>query len=123
MELLFLVAPADLKLGLIITIVGIAVVFIALLVLNILFNQIPRLLKLHARIKLRKSGRKEKTEPLDSLEDISGDTNAAIALALHLYMNDLHDVEPNVMTIEKVSKRYSPWSSKIYSLRNLPNRK
>lgn len=42
---------------------------------------------------------------------------AAIALAMHLYF-DAHDEEPHVITIEEVEKRYSPWSSKIYNMRN-----
>lgn len=117
MELLFAVSPADLKLGAIITIVGIVVVFIALMALNIIFNQIPRLLKIQLRMKFRKAGKVVEGE--ECCADISGDTNAAIALALHLYLNELHDLESNVMTIEKVSRRYSPWSSKIYGLRGL----
>jgi len=43
---------------------------------------------------------------------------AAIAMAMHLYFN-AHDEEPHVITIEEVEKRYSPWSSKIYGMRNL----
>ena len=43
---------------------------------------------------------------------------AAIAMAMHLYFN-AHDEEPHVITIEEVERRYSPWSSKIYSMRNL----
>lgn len=117
MELLLIVAPADIKLGLIITIVGISVVFIALIVLNIIFGLIPKLLKIQMRIRFKKAGKSVNKD--DCCADISGDTNAAIALALYLYMNELHDFESTVMTIEKISRRYSPWSSKIYGLRNL----
>jgi len=117
MELLYIVAPTDIKLGVIITIVGMGVVFISLIILSIIFNQIPKLLKIQMKMKFKKAGKK--TDDKDCCADISGDTNAAIALALHLYMNELHDLESNVMTIEKVSRRYSPWSSKIYGLRNL----
>jgi len=42
---------------------------------------------------------------------------AAIAMAMHLYF-DAHDEEPHVITIEAVERRYSPWSSKIYNMRN-----
>ena len=42
---------------------------------------------------------------------------AAIAMAMHLYF-DAHDEEPHVITIEEEEKRYSPWSSKIYNMRN-----
>ena len=116
MDLLLIVSPADLKFGLVIAIVGIGVVFSALAVLNVIFNQVPRLFKIRMRIKFRKAGKKDENE--ECCADISGETNAAIALALHFCMNDLHDMESNLMTIEKVSKRYSPWSSKIYGLRS-----
>lgn len=117
MELIYIVAPADMKLGLIITIVGILVVFLSLVVLTIIFNQIPRMLKVNIKkvFRRREKGSPEKDRP----QDISGGTNAAIATALYLYFNELHDRESNVMTIEKVSNRYSPWSSKIYGLRNV----
>ena len=46
---------------------------------------------------------------------------AAIAMAIHLYF-DAHDEEPHVITIEQVERRYSPWSSKIYSMRSIFNR-
>lgn len=50
-------------------------------------------------------------------EAMSGEVNAAIALALYLYQNELHDHEDTILTIKKVSKTYSPWSSKIHTLR------
>lgn len=44
---------------------------------------------------------------------------AAIGMALHLYLNDsVHDNESNVITIKRIQRRYSPWSSKIYSMNN-----
>ncbi|MFH0761658.1 MAG: OadG family protein [Bacteroidota bacterium] len=117
MELIFIVAPADMKLGIIITIVGILVVFASLVVLNIIFNQIPKILKINLKKVFKRSGTEIRNQ--ERFQDISGETNAAIATALYLYFNELHDRESNVMTIEKVSKRYSPWSSKIYGLRNV----
>lgn len=53
-------------------------------------------------------------------EGMSGEVNAAIAMALYLYQNELHDYENTVLTIQKVSRNYSPWSSKIYTLRKSP---
>ncbi|MBP1637744.1 MAG: hypothetical protein H6Q18_533 [Bacteroidetes bacterium] len=50
----------------------------------------------------------------------STDEEIAAFLALHLYLNDdIHDLESNVITIERIQRRYSPWSSKIYSMNNL----
>ncbi len=52
-----------------------------------------------------------------SVEHPTPHEQAAIAMAMHLYF-DAHDEEPHVITIEEVEKRYSPWSSKIYNMRN-----
>ncbi|MDX9905877.1 MAG: lamin tail domain-containing protein, partial [Bacteroidales bacterium] len=43
-------------------------------------------------------------------------SDLAIAMALFLY-NEVHDEESNILTIERVSRIYSPWSSKYYNMR------
>jgi glutaconyl-CoA/methylmalonyl-CoA decarboxylase subunit delta len=48
----------------------------------------------------------------------SGDEIAAIAMALHLYKSELHDTESLKLTMNKISRVYSPWSSKIYGIMN-----
>lgn len=48
------------------------------------------------------------------------EVNAAIGLAIHLYFSERHDKESAVLTINRVAKLYSPWSSKIYGLRKNP---
>lgn len=48
---------------------------------------------------------------------------AAIMTALKLYKSDLHDKESEVLTILSVKRAYSPWSSKIHGLTQLPTRK
>jgi hypothetical protein len=53
-------------------------------------------------------------------EDPSEEIVAAIALAISTYKLQLAELENLTITIQKVSKQYSPWSSKIYSLRQLP---
>lgn len=47
---------------------------------------------------------------------------AAIALALHLYFDEAHDIESNKITICEQDRRYSPWASKIFGLNNLIRR-
>jgi len=42
----------------------------------------------------------------------------AIAMALHMYYDEVHDDESNVITIKHIERRYSPWSSKIYGVNN-----
>jgi hypothetical protein len=54
-----------------------------------------------------------------SKNEVPADHSAAIALALYLN-NELHDEESNILTIERVSRIYSPWSSKYYNMRKAP---
>jgi hypothetical protein len=58
-----------------------------------------------------------------SIGSESGDILAAIAMALHEYQDNVHDVEDTVLTIDKVKRNYSPWSSKIYTLTETPRRR
>ncbi len=102
---------------LIIAIVGYVIVFMALLLLFWLFNMLPKILNAGIRKKSAAKG----TEILDH-DDVSGEEIAAISMALHLHFSKLHDEESGVLTIKKVSRAYSPWSSKIYAVRNQFNR-
>jgi Na+-transporting methylmalonyl-CoA/oxaloacetate decarboxylase gamma subunit len=56
----------------------------------------------------------------EKVKDLNGEEAAAIALAIHLYKSELHDMESLTITLQKVSRIYSPWSSKIYTLRQNP---
>lgn len=51
-----------------------------------------------------------------------GEIIAAIGLAINLYLKDVHDNESLMLTMQRVMRPYSPWSSKIYSIRQLPRR-
>lgn len=99
------------------TVIGYAIVFIALLLLYISFYNLTKLLSGNIRRLLKKEGQ---TVDEKSIDELSGEVNAAIAAALYLYYNELHDQENTVLTINRVSRAYSPWSSKIYSLRQYP---
>jgi len=99
----------------IIAVIGYCIVFASLVVLYYVFNMIPKLMHIQIRKRLRREG-KDFKEGLDL--SVSGEVNAAISTALFLYFSDLHDEESNIITIKRISKRYSPWSSKIYGLRN-----
>ena len=48
---------------------------------------------------------------------IPNDILAAISIALYKYSESLYHNELMMLTINKASKMYSPWSSKIYGLR------
>lgn len=100
------------------TFVGMTVVFISLLLLYMLFFNITKLINL--KIKKDKKIESKDVQLKQSEEELSGNVGAAIAMALHLYMSEMHDKENTVLTINKVARTYSPWSSKIYGLRQNP---
>jgi len=52
--------------------------------------------------------------------EMSDEAAAAISLAIHMYKQEMHDMESLTITLKKVSRIYSPWSSKIYTLRQNP---
>jgi len=66
--------------------------------------------------KLEKETTQAKAAPVKVV--MTGEENAAIAAALYLFFSELHDQEKYVMTIKKVSRTYSPWSSKFYNIWN-----
>jgi len=98
-----------------VAVVGFVIVFAALSVLYLFFRFIPLFIEWQIRMQLKKKG------------DLSGKSSqelqipvgidAAISAALYLYFDEIHDEENAIMTIKKVSKTYSPWSSKLYSMR------
>ncbi|MCT4636455.1 MAG: OadG family protein [Bacteroidales bacterium] len=106
--------------GITISIVGIFIVFAALFTLSFIFNTIPKIINYKARKEQRK---KDKAVVVEDDLTIDGDTNAAIAMALHMYFSDQHDDESGIITIERSAKKYSPWSSKIYSMNSYFNKK
>jgi glutaconyl-CoA/methylmalonyl-CoA decarboxylase subunit delta len=102
--------------ALIITVVGYTVVFLLLASMVLLFTQLHRIKDYLAKNKRKKNSGEEIQEKPG--QKTSGDENAAICTALYLYFTELHDEEKYVMTVKKVSKTYSPWSSKIYGVMN-----
>ena len=99
-----------------ITIVGYIVVFVALAILVFVFVRIKRIQDFFVLKKWKRN--KPELAETDPGKETSGDENAAICTALYLYFSEMHDEEKYVMTIRKVSKTYSPWSSKIYGILN-----
>ncbi|MCC8174446.1 MAG: OadG family protein [Odoribacter sp.] len=106
--------------GYMISLVSIMVVFVSLAILIFIFMAIPKLLELKAKSKLKKAGVEEPTTQKIRVE---ADVNVAIAMALHMYFDETHDEESNIITIKSATKQYSPWSSKIYSVQNQPVKK
>ncbi len=98
------------------TMIAMSVVFIALIFLYLVFRTIGKLNTSESKKNaLLKKGKIEEAAKISA--DAPGDVYAAIAMAIHMYQSQLHDEENTVITMEKVTRNYSPWSSKIYGLR------
>lgn len=102
-----------------------SVVFLGLILLYICFK-----LNGKAAIKLRKRNAMiahnitDKEEAKEKkLGEAPGEVIAAISMALHEAQGADHDVEETILTISRVKRSYSPWSSKIYTLRETPHKK
>lgn len=101
-------------------VMAMCIVFTALLVLSICFYIISRIGANVSRSQKAKALADTEAEAARPDHD-SGEEIAAIAMALRDHL-EAHDRENTVLTINKVRRAYSPWSSKIYSLRELPRR-
>jgi len=99
-----------------IALVGYVIVFSALLMLYLVFNNVPKVLILITKLNALRTRPDKKCEKCG--EFLPGIENAAIAATIYMYFNELHDEENTIITIKKVKKDYSPWSSKIYGVSN-----
>ncbi len=68
--------------------------------------------------KRKKIARSVKMKELLGMKEVPNADTVAIAMALHMYYDEVHDDESNVITIKRIERRYSPWSSKIYGIHN-----
>ena len=112
------------KAGFGMAITAMSVVFTGLILLYISFRTIGK-----GAIKLRRKNAMEAKDitcheeaKKKKLGEAPGEVIAAITLAMHEMQSDVHDVEDTVITITRVKRTYSPWSSKIYTLREIPRR-
>ena len=110
------------SLGIGMTITAMAVVFIGLMILFLVFKQIGNAAIRASKRNAQKAAGEGVTVSANAGQE-SGEIFAAIATALYEMSDDNHDIEHTVLTIRKVQRSYSPWSSKLYSLRQTPTKK
>lgn len=70
----------------------------------------------------KKEGKSEANSSKPVKQELNEEIAAVIGLALNLHLKGVHDYEQTVLTIQKVMRPYSPWSSKIYGIRQIPLR-
>ncbi|MDR1680866.1 MAG: lamin tail domain-containing protein [Prevotellaceae bacterium] len=99
--------------GIIMAITAMSVVFVALMLLYLIFKQIGRAAVRSGRKKAARAG------IIPHEDEIPGEVYAAIATAVHLYIQqgEVHDVENTILTFRNIKRNYTPWNSKIYGLR------
>lgn len=106
--------------GWVLAMTAMSVVFLALILLYFIFKGIGNA---NIRAGKKRSAAASGTEVHASeYGEIPGEVYAAIATAMHLYNEDdeNHDEESFVVTLHHTDRTYSPWSSKIYTLRETP---
>ena len=109
--------------GFVLTLMAMGIVFSALLLLSICFFFFGKANEKNATKKKAAAIANHHTDDTPvTVKGDSGEEIAAIGMALYEHLN-AHDKEDTILTINKVKKAYSPWSSKIYTLRETPNRK
>lgn len=106
--------------GLGMTLTAMAVVFSGLLLLFLVFKQIGKAAVSAGVRRAKKVSGEEAVVAAPG--ELSGEVLVAIGMALYELNEDAHDIESTVLTIQKVKRTYSPWSSKIYGLRELPRK-
>ena len=105
-----------------VTLVGFGVVFCILVLLIAVITLFGKVMAPKAKVTktTTTTGAGNATVKVEKTEEghIPALDSAAIATALHLYFDEVHDEESLVVTIKTVERRYSPWNSKIYGLNN-----
>ncbi|MGN0033282.1 MAG: OadG family protein [Candidatus Limimorpha sp.] len=104
---------------LVITFGGFCIVIAALVVLFLIFTLFSKIV--NGKFKRNKDEKQVNAAPKAkkvTTSDIDDEISVAIALALSL-SKDIHDEESGRVTIKRIERRYSPWSSKIYGLNGL----
>ena len=106
-------------------IIGMIAIFVGLILLSLVFKVIANIsIQLTKKNAMKVQGITDKKVAQEKfIGSESGEVFAAIAMALHEYQDNVHDVEDTVLTIDKVKRNYSPWSSKIYTLTETPRRR
>lgn len=107
--------------GLSLTIIAMSITIVALVLLSILFFGFGKVSE-HFLAKSKQEAAAKVGKQIDTTDDdlANGETIAAIGMALAEHFGQGHDIEDTILTIHQIKKAYSPWNSKIYNLRTLP---
>lgn len=108
--------------GIGLTAVAVAVVFLALVCISLILQGSGKLMSGmddKSKNKTKKGGAAVQAAAEAAKKE--GEIYAAIAAALHLYNDELHDEEDTVITIQKVEREWTPWNAKYYNMNHYFN--
>ncbi len=114
--------------GVIITVTCMAVVFLILFLVSLVFKGTAKYFKKQSA-KQEKASVKESVQEVKASEPVSvaaagnEDEVAAIAMALHMYFNDMHEVESTGFYLRRGLNEHSAWESKSMMFRKSPIQK
>ena len=102
--------------GIGLTAVAVAVVFLALVCISLILQGSGKLMR-GVNDKRKEDKPKERAiKPVSDGSSSEDELIAAIAAAIHLYNEELHDEEDTVITIQKVEREWTPWNAKYYNM-------
>lgn len=104
--------------------VGFLMVIILLIILMYIMKGLGAVVSRIADKPSKSSQNKEKNNEVTKSESAAQTGQeeipvAAIAMALHLYYNSVHDEEPTSINIRRIENHGSQWNSKSFGMNNL----
>ena len=111
--------------GIGLTATAVGVVFLALVCIALLISGSGKLIT-NTEKRRKEKGEKSKEHAIKPVSDGSSASTeaeiyAAIAAAIHLFNEELHDEEDTVTTIQKVEREWTPWNAKYYNMNHYFN--
>ena len=105
------------------TVVAVVVVFTALICVACIISLFGRGVARSEKRKAAKAAAANGSSPAQAVAQTSaeGDVYAAIAAAIHLYNEELHDEEDTIITIQKAERAWTPWNAKFYNMNHYFN--
>ena len=108
--------------GLGLMVVAVSVVFLALLCISLILKGYGKLIiKTQDRKANKELNTNAATVVTPSASETSGEIYAAIAAAIYLFDEEMHDEENTVITIQKVERAWTPWNAKFYNMNHYFN--
>lgn len=104
--------------GIGLTAVAVAVVFLALVCIALIINGSGKLIvRTEEKRNTKNNAKKDRAiKPVSNGSSSEEEIIAAIGTAIHLFNDELHDEEDTVITIQKVEREWTPWNAKFYNM-------